>query len=85
MACTVAVEEVITAHYNDQLRTLNQPGFEAPEDQKLKAVIKKHRDDEEHHRDIGIEHHAKQAPAYQLMTGAITAGCHAAIWITKRV
>ena len=24
MACTVAVEEVISDHYNDQLRTLNE-------------------------------------------------------------
>ena len=36
MACTVAVEEVITEHYNDQLRTLNEAGYE--EEAKLRAV-----------------------------------------------
>lgn len=85
MACTVAVEEVITHHYNEQLRTLNQPGFDSASDRELRAVIKKHRDDEEHHRDIGLAHDAKLAPLYALMTGAIQAGCHAAIWISKKV
>ena len=27
MACTVAVEEVIIEHYNEQLRTLNLPEY----------------------------------------------------------
>ena len=85
MACTVAVEEVITHHYNEQLRTLNEPGFDTPADRELRAVIKKHRDDEEHHRDIGLAHDAKLAPLYAIMTGAIQAGCHAAIWISKKV
>jgi 3-demethoxyubiquinol 3-hydroxylase len=35
MACTVAVEEVISEHYNDQIRTLLEKGY--PEDE-LKEV-----------------------------------------------
>jgi demethoxyubiquinone hydroxylase (CLK1/Coq7/Cat5 family) len=37
MACTVAVEEVITEHYNDQLREVIE---KAPEDAKLRQVDK---------------------------------------------
>jgi len=85
MACTVAVEEVITAHYNAQLRTLNTPGFEGEREQRLKQIIRKHRDDEEEHRDIGLQHDAEKAPLYKAMHAAIQAGCHAAIWISKRI
>ena len=28
MACTVAVEDAVSEHYNDQLRTLHEPQFE---------------------------------------------------------
>ena len=96
MACTVAVEEVITEHYNDQLRTLSSDEFKAasaassspiPLEQlkALRAVLRKHRDDEEHHRDIGIEHEAEQTPMYALLTNAIKAGCHVAINVAKVV
>ena len=57
MACTVAVEEVITDHYNDQLRELHTPDFK--EEKSLRQIIKKHRDEEMHHRDIGIQHDAE--------------------------
>ena len=95
MACTVAVEEVITEHYNDQLRTLagdewKQPGEQWDEAQQLemkelRALIKKNRDDEEHHRDVGIEHEAQQTPFYSLLTSVISAGCQAAIAVAKKV
>ena len=92
MACTVAVEEVITEHYNDQLRTLNSPEFlqspiptsaTAEEVKELRAIIKKHRDEEEEHRDIGISHEAEDAPLYSLLTNVIKAGCHVAINVAK--
>ena len=96
MACTVAVEEVITEHYNDQLRTLSSDEFRAAdaasshpipaeELKALRAVLKKHRDEEEHHRDLGIEHEAEQTPMYALLTNAIKASCHVAITIAKVV
>jgi ubiquinone biosynthesis monooxygenase Coq7 len=83
MACTVAVEEVITAHYNDQLRTLNTDEFKHEES--LRAMIKQHRDEEEEHMHTGLEHDAEQAPMYDALTKVIKAGCHAAIWVSKRV
>ena len=92
MACTVAVEEVIAEHYNDQLRTLASPEFaqaaaQSPateaEVRELRAVLRKHRDDEEEHRDIGIQHEAEAAPLYSLLTTAIKAGCTVAINVAK--
>ena len=95
MACTVAVEEVITEHYNDQLRTLSSDDWkqssehwdEAQQNEmkELRALIRKNRDDEEHHRDVGIEHEAEQTPLYSLLTSAIRTGCQAAIAVAKRV
>ncbi len=79
MACTVAVEEVIDAHYEDQLHKL--PAHEND----LKKKIKKFQAEELEHRDIGIDHGAERAPAYELLYRAISTGCKAAIWISKRL
>ncbi len=79
MACTVAVETVIAEHYQEQLDEL--PAHE----KSLKETVKKFRDDEMEHHDIGIAHEAEQAPAYALLSGAIQAGCRGAIWLSKRV
>ena len=95
MACTVAVEEVITEHYNDQLRTLAADDWRQPGEQwdearmaevrELRALIRKNRDDEEHHRDVGIEHEAQQTPFYAVLTSVIRTGCQAAIAVAKKV
>jgi ubiquinone biosynthesis monooxygenase Coq7 len=79
MACTVAVEEVIDAHYEKQLHKL--PANE----NELKKKIKKFQAEELEHRDIGLEHNAELAPAYRLLYRAISTGCKAAIWLSKRV
>lgn len=79
MACTVAVEEVIDAHYEEQVQKL--PASEAA----LKKKILKFQAEELEHRDIGLEHDAERAPAYELLYRAISGGCKAAIAISKRV
>ena len=79
MACTVAVEETIDAHYAAQQAALGED--EAP----LKETIERFRLEELEHRDIGIEHGALQAPAYRLLTAVIKAGCKAAIRISERI
>nr|KAF6366004.1 coenzyme Q7, hydroxylase [Pipistrellus kuhlii] len=82
MACTVAVEESIAHHYNNQIRTLMD---EDPEKYKeLLQVIKKFRDEELEHHDIGLEHDAELAPAYAVLKKAIQAGCSAAIYLSER-
>ncbi|XP_037363437.1 5-demethoxyubiquinone hydroxylase, mitochondrial [Talpa occidentalis] len=82
MACTVAVEESIARHYNNQIRTLME---EDPEKyQELLQVIKKFRDEELEHHDIGLEHDAELAPAYAALKRVIQAGCSAAIYLSER-
>lgn len=81
MACTVAVEEVIAEHYNDQVRTL----LDWEDESELRAIFREFRDDELEHKHTGIEHDAEQAPFYSAMSKAIKAGCRSAIMITERV
>lgn len=77
MACTVAVEEVIDEHYASQEEENLEPG--------LKQKIAEFRADENHHKEIGLEHEAELAPAYDLLTGVIRAGSRAAIWLSERI
>ena len=37
------------------------------------------------HRDLGLAHGAREAPAYPLLTGAIKAGSRLAIWLAERI
>jgi len=79
MACTVAVEEVIDEHYQQQVDTL--PSKEKP----LKDKIKQFQAEELEHRDIGLEHHAEQAPAYPILSGVIKSISRKAIWLSERI
>ena len=80
MACTVAVEDVIVNHYNDQLRDLMEDGNV---DKEILDTIKQFRDEEQEHHDIGLDHGADQTPFYQLYTEGIKTICRAAIAISK--
>ena len=77
MACTVAVEETIDAHYTAQIDALPDAG--------LRQTLEKFRTEEREHRDIGLENGAEQMPGYRLLTGVIKAGCRAAIRLSERV
>lgn len=79
MACTVAVEEAIDAHYAGQVAALDDSEAE------LRSTIARFREDELHHRDVALAHGARQAPGYRLLSAAIKAGCRAAIAISERV
>jgi 3-demethoxyubiquinol 3-hydroxylase len=79
MACTVAVEEVIDAHYRAQTEAL---GEAEPE---LKAAITEFRADEIEHRDTALAHDAEAAPGYPALKAAIKAGSRLAIWLSTRV
>ncbi len=79
MACTVAVEETIDAHYSAQTAELGAD--EAP----LRETIESFRLEELEHRDIGLANEAEQAPAYRLWTRVIKAGCRAAIAVSEKV
>ncbi len=79
MACTVAVEEVIDAHYARQAAALPESEGE------LKTTIEKFRGEELEHRDLALAHGAGEAPAYELLTSAIKAGSRLAIWLAERL
>lgn len=82
MACTVAVEATITEHYNEQIRELSKDG-EKYED--LIKTISKFRDEEQEHHDTGLANEAEQAPAYALLSSAITVACKGAIYVSERI
>ena len=79
MACTVAVEETIDAHYSAQIEQL--PEDEAP----LRETIEKFRGEELEHRDIGLANDAELAPGYHVLSTAIKAGCKLAIALSERI
>jgi ubiquinone biosynthesis monooxygenase Coq7 len=79
MACTVAVEETIDAHYAGQIAALEDS---EPE---LKATLEAFRAEELEHRDIALAHEATAAPGYRLLSAAIKAGCRAAIALSERI
>ncbi len=79
MACTVAVEEAIDAHYARQVAALDEGEAE------LRSTIERFRAEELEHRDIGLAHGAERAPGYRLLAAAIKAGCRAAIALSERV
>lgn len=81
MACTVAVEEVISEHYAEQLDALENK----PEEKELRAKIAKFKAEEEEHHDTGLEHDAESAPGYRLLSAAIKGGSRLAIKIAKRI
>lgn len=81
MACTVAVEEVISQHYGEQLETLK----EVKGEKKLLEAIRKFKAEEEEHGDIGLEHDAENAVAYPLLSRLIKGGSRLAIAVAKRV
>lgn len=82
MACTVAVEETIGRHYQEQIDTLEKL---IPEEHKLKEDLMKIRDDELNHRDTGILHEAKQAKFYNAAHKIISLGCRIAIFLSKKI
>ena len=79
MACTVAVEEAIDEHYQEQIEKLDDS------EKELKEKIIKFREEELEHRDIGYENDAKLAPAYSLLYNAVRVGSKIAIGLSKRI
>ena len=79
MACTVAVEEVIDAHYAGQIGRLGD------DEADLRETLEDFRADEIAHRDIGLAHGAEETPGYELLSGAIKTGSRLAIWLSERI
>lgn len=79
MACTVAVEETIDAHYAKQIDALDDNEAE------LKATLTQFRADEIAHRDTGLAHGAEDAPGYGLLKNAVGAATRMAIFLSERI
>jgi ubiquinone biosynthesis monooxygenase Coq7 len=77
MACTVAVEETIDAHYTSQIEALDATP--------LRETLETFRTEEREHRDIALANDAEQMPGYRLVTAAIKAGCRIAIGLSERI
>lgn len=93
MACTEAVETEIGEHYNNQMRELIKWTMEArdrgeeldPELRELMDDVRRIRDEELEHLDHAVEHDAKEARPYEVLTGIIRSGCRGAIWVSERM
>lgn len=93
MACTEAVETEIGEHYNSQVRELllwkterEARGEKLGEElEALLADVRRIRDEELEHLDHAVQHDAKQAEAYPVLTGVIRGGCRGAIWLSERI
>ena len=79
MACTVAVEEVIDEHYARQAEALGEDETE------LRRTVEEFRGHEREHREIGLAHGARAAPAYPVLSGAIKTASRLAIWLSTRL
>lgn len=79
MACTVAVEEVIDAHYREQVARLGD------DEAALRAMFEQFRRDEVEHGRTALEHDARSTPGYRPLTELIKAGSRAAIWLSERL
>ncbi|MDQ3125786.1 MAG: demethoxyubiquinone hydroxylase family protein [Pseudomonadota bacterium] len=77
-ACTEAVESVIEEHYADQIAELKD------RDPTLAAELSVFREDELVHHGHAVEHGAREAPGYGLLSAVIKAGCRAAIKVSER-
>ncbi len=73
MACTIAVEEVISDHYEEQLEQLGE------EEKELSNNIKKFKQDEVHHLDVAVQNDGTKAIGYNVISGVIKKGCCIAI------
>lgn len=79
MACTVAVERVIAQHYAEQNEAL------ADAEAELKDTIRRFRDEELEHHDIGLENGAEQTPFYDALSAVVGGVTRGAIWLSKRI
>jgi ubiquinone biosynthesis monooxygenase Coq7 len=80
MACTVAVEEVIEEHYQQQIENLKKD----PKEKALLNKIKKFQQEEVEHKEIGIRHDALESPGYTILSACIKKASKCAIWLSKR-
>ncbi len=91
MACTVAVEEVIDEHYQNQIETLPFEDFSKDQlknkkpDDNLKDKIEQFQKEELEHKDIGLENQAESLKFYQPFSFIIKKASQLAISISSKI
>lgn len=81
MACTVAVEEVIGEHYQNQEEELKP--YKDEDD--LIATIKEFKEEELEHKEIGENHDAKDAPFYPILYSVVKNITKLAVKISEKI
>tara|TARA_B110000263_G_C15156624_1_gene440423 strand:- start:148 stop:681 length:534 start_codon:yes stop_codon:yes gene_type:complete len=79
MLCTASVEEVIDAHYQNQIDQLEL------DEKNLKKKIIKFREDELHHKNIAYESGATKEGLYSIFDKIIKTGSKIAINISEKI
>ena len=79
MLCTASVEEVIEAHYQNQLKKLGNDEMD------LKAKIEKFKEEEVNHKNIAYESGATNKGLYSIMDKVIKTGSRIAITISEKI
>ena len=80
MACTVAVEDVISKHYGEQLQSLD----DRLQEKELHNKIAQFKAEEEEHHDIGLDNEAELTKGYNVLSQVIQSISRAAISLSKR-
>ncbi|MBM3468244.1 MAG: demethoxyubiquinone hydroxylase family protein [Alphaproteobacteria bacterium] len=87
-ACTIAVEEVIDEHYQDQLENLQEMGVTSDPTSPhstLHDLIEQCRQEEVAHKEIAIDMGGREAPAYSFLSATIKTISRTAIWLSSRI
>lgn len=80
-ACTIAVEEVIINHYQQQIDILS----DSSEHQPLIDIIEKFKDEEGHHKEIAEHCGGKDAAGYDILEKVVKGITKAAIKLSTKV
>jgi 3-demethoxyubiquinol 3-hydroxylase len=54
-------------------------------DPELSDIIEEYREDEAEHRQTALDHGARDAPAYRVVTVAVKSASRLAIWLSERI
>ena len=79
MLCTASVEEVIEAHYENQLKKIGS------DEKELKIKIEKFKSDEVNHKNTAYDSGASKSGIYSVMDKLIRAGSKIAINISEKI
>lgn len=81
-ACTIAVENVIEGHYQEQIDELDM--LSHPKAKEFQAIFQRFKDEETEHKHTAEEEGGEAAPFFPMLNAVIGSISKAAIWLSKR-